>query len=762
MKLADLAREAFNRYSRGDFKGAERAARKALALAPRDPNLLQLLAAALVGQGRATEAVNLLEKAINTSLATGELLYNLGTALAAAGRHKEAVQRLKQASIAKPRDPDCHNNLGLALLFTNQYADAEVAFGRALKLRPDWPPALHNLGRAVAAQGRHQEALNSYSRAIGIGKRAPAELMVDMGISFRDLGRHSEALASYERALALEPDLAEAYYSRGNALFNLQRHSEALASYDRALVLKPDVAEAHYNRGIALYNLKRFAEALASYDRALALEPGLPEIHHGRGNALNALHRLDESLASYGRSIATNPENLKSLADYVQVASLMCDWTAAARDKIDLLIGCKKPTFEPMITLAISDDPAVQRAVAEVFVRNRTTPDIRPVQPSGSATPRKLRLGYLSADFKQHPVGVLMAELVELHDRSRFDVVGFSAGPDDQSAVHQRIKNAFDVFVDVRGMSDASLRQAIQVAQIDIIVDLGGHTTDGRIFALAHRPAPIQATYLGYPGTTGAPFIDYAIVDRFVVPDGTSRFFTEKLAYLPHCYLVSDSKRPIAQRNPSRAEFGLADGAFAFCCFNSPRKINAPVFDVWMRALAAVPGSVLWLVQNNEWATENLRKEAQMRGVDPARLVFAPHLSYADHLAALCLADLFLDTWPYNAHTTASDALWVGLPVLTYSGRSFAGRVAGSLLHAIGIPELITYAVDDYEALAIRLAHGPDILKELRQRLAANVKTAPLFQTDRFSRDIETAFTQMWERYRRGEAPESFAVQTSQ
>ena len=311
-------------------------------------------------------------------------------------------------------------------------------------------------------------------------------------------------------------------------------------------------------------------------------------------------------------------------------------------------------------------------------------------------------------------------------------------------------------------MSDIELRTAIEEAQIDIIVDLGGHTADGRILALAQRAAPIQATYLGYPGTVGAQFIDYAIVDKFVVPDSAAEFFTEKLAYLPHCYLVSDRKRPTAERMPSRAECGLPPHAFVFCCFNGSYKIAPAVFDHWMRILIAVPESVLWLLADNRWAQDSLRQEAQKRGVDPARLVFMPRGSYAEHLAALRLADLFLDTWHYNAHTTASDALWVGLPVLTCSGRSFAARVAGSLLHAIGLSELVTYAPDDYEALAVKLAREPSALEELQQRLAANINTAPLFQTDLFARHIEAAFKRMWERHRRGEKPETFAVATLQ
>jgi protein O-GlcNAc transferase len=800
MKLPDLGREAFDHYRRGDFKSAEQIARRALLTAPRDPNLLQFLAAVLVAQHRADEAVSLLEKAIDKSSATGELLYNLGTALAVAGRHKEAAQRLEQACGITPQNPDYHNNLGLALLATRRYVDAEAAFKRSLELRPNWPVAFYNIGRAAGLQARHQDALDHYARAVGGSKGVPAELMVDMGYSFHQLGRYQEALASYDRAVSLKPNYAEAYNdrgntllslhrpaealasydralalkpnfaefqnNRGNALIQMRRQAEALASYDRAIVLKPNYAEAHNGRGIALCNLGRPAEALASYDRAIALKPDYADAYQCRGNLLNDLGRLNEALESYGCAIAIKPEASASLAAYVHVALGLCDWPAAESARTALLESCRTPAFNGACfpVLAISEDLGVQQAAAQNFVRNnvsltsaptRTNAPPRPNKASGDG---KIRLGYLSPDFRNHPTAYLIAELIEVHDRDRFDILGFSVGDDDRSAMRQRLSRSFDVFVDASRMSDDQLVGAIRQAQIDILVDLGGHTHGSRIMALAGRPAPVQVTYLGYPGTTGAPFIEYAIVDKFVIADGADRYFTEKLAYLPDCYQVNDRKRSISERTPSRAECGLPEGVFVYCCFNHPNKIGPQVFDVWMRVLAAVPNSVLWLLQSNTWVPENLRREARARGVNPERLVFAPMMGLPDHLARLGLADLFLDTWPYNAHTTASDALWVGLPLLTYSGKSFAARVAGSLLHAIGMPELVTRSVGDYEARALELATSPEAIRVLTQKLRANIATAPLFDTDRFRRHIEAAFVHMWDRYRRGETPESFAV----
>jgi predicted O-linked N-acetylglucosamine transferase (SPINDLY family) len=352
-----------------------------------------------------------------------------------------------------------------------------------------------------------------------------------------------------------------------------------------------------------------------------------------------------------------------------------------------------------------------------------------------------------------------MAELFERHDRSRFEIIGVSFGEDDKSKMRKRLVAAFDEFYDVSEKSDEEVATLLHDLQVDIAIDLKGHTQESRPGILAYRPAPIQTSYLGFPGTMGTEFIDYIIADKTVAPFEHQPFYTEKIVHLPDCYQVNDSKRRIAERTPMRQEAGLPETGFVFCCFNNNWKITPDVFGVWMRLLHAVEGSVLWLLGDNESAERNLRKEAQARGIDPARLVFAGRLPLEDHLARHRLADLFLDTLPVNAHTTASDALWAGLPVLTCEGTAFAGRVAASLLNAIGLPELVTHRIEDYEALALRLAKDPCLLEGYRNRLATNRLTHPLFDTDRFRRHLEAAYLQLWEIWQRGEQPRSFAVE---
>jgi predicted O-linked N-acetylglucosamine transferase (SPINDLY family) len=383
----------------------------------------------------------------------------------------------------------------------------------------------------------------------------------------------------------------------------------------------------------------------------------------------------------------------------------------------------------------------------------------------------KIRVGYLSADFRHHAVALLIAGLIEHHDRRSFEVIGYSYGADDQSELRSRFEHGFDRFVDVRQIPNRQAAERIHDDAVDILVDLTGYTSSARTEVLAHRPAPIQVNYLGYPGTMGADFIDYIIVDRFVVPMDQQIFFSERLVHLPDCYQCNDDKRAIAARTPSRGECGLPEKGFVFCSFNSSFKIAPAFFDIWMRLLRAVPDSVLWLL--DPWqkgaplaARANLTREAAARGIEPQRLIFAPFLSglegHQKHLARHRNADLFLDTLPYSAHTTASDALWAGLPLLTCAGNSFAGRVAGSLLRAVGLEELVTNSLEEYEALALRLAREPALLTGFRKRLARNRESYPLFNTKRFARNLEAAYRQMWEGWRAGLAPAAFAVSSLQ
>jgi protein O-GlcNAc transferase len=428
----------------------------------------------------------------------------------------------------------------------------------------------------------------------------------------------------------------------------------------------------------------------------------------------------------------------------------------AVRD--DVRAGRK--SGEPFGYQGVSDSLQDLRRCAEILAAERFPPSSAMFSDSRYEN-AKIRIGYLAGEFRQQATAVLMTGLFELHDRTRFETVAFDNGWDDGSELRGRIEKAFDEMVDISRLSDYEAATMIRQKRIDILVNLNGYFGHGRQGVFSHRAAPIQVNYLGFPGTLGADYIDYIVADRHVLPPEHEAFYTEKVVRLPDSYQANDSKRRIAERTPTRAELNLPDRGFVFCCFNNNYKVTPQMFDVWMRLLRNAPGSVLWLLEDNPEASRNLRREAERRAVAAQRLVFAPRVKLDEHLARHRLADLFLDTLPYNAHTTASDALWAGLPVLTCMGSAFAGRVASSLLHAIGLPELITHRVEDYEALALKLAATPDLLQDLRTRLAQNRTVFPLFDTDRFRRHIESAYLQMWERYQREQPPEGFDVQPS-
>ncbi|HEX6690242.1 MAG TPA: acetylglucosamine transferase, partial [Burkholderiales bacterium] len=467
----------------------------------------------------------------------------------------------------------------------------------------------------------------------------------------------------------------------------------------------------------------------------------------------------EEAAASLEQALRLAPNAPYTLSHLVWTEISTCRW-AGVEARIDALrskVREGRVAAEPFIFVAVSADPEEQRLCAARHVREKAPP--RPALWQGVRyRHERIRVAYLSADFHEHATAQLAAGLFERHDRARFELTALSYGPDDGSAMRRRLAGAFERFVDVRSRSDEEAARLLRELEVDIAVDLKGHTTGARQAILARRPAPLQASYLGYPGTMGAPYVDYLIADRVVVPEAHQPFYSEKLVYLPDCYQVNDAARPIAPRTPSRADAGLPAEGFVFCCFNNNFKILPPLFAVWMRLLGAVPGSVLWLLEDSAAVKRNLQAAAQAAGVAPGRLVFAPRLPPAEHLARHRLAGLFLDTLPYNAHTTASDALWAGLPLVTCAGSAFAGRVAASLLQAAGLGELATSSLEEYEALALRLARDPGALGELRGRLAAGRTSAPLFDTDRFRRHIEAAYVTMWEAWQRGEPPRHFAV----
>jgi protein O-GlcNAc transferase len=617
-------------------------------------------------------------------------------------------------------------------------AEAERLYRQVLD-QATVPEVLVNLGNVLAAQNRHEEALASFDKVL-LTRPDLFEALFNRANVLLELRRPEEALGNYDRVVRLRPDFVSGWNNRGTALRNLQRLDEALASFSRAATLSPNHINALTNVAIVLWDQGRLEEALAASDRALKAAPQSAEALYVKANILRDLKRLDEALAHYEQALVANPAHQHALTGAAQMAQGLCDWprVEALRPRVLDNAANGPAVIQPFVLLGYSDDASLQRRCAENYVR-RTVPP-RAALSDARYRHDRIRLAYLSADFHQHPTAQLLAELFERHDRGRFEVTGIAFGPDDGSAMRTRMKQAFDHFEDVRGKSDAEVAALLKARETDIAVDLNGHTAGARTGIFAFRPAPVRVNYLVYPGTIGADFIDYVLADRIVLPADQQPFFREKIVHLPDCYQANDATR-ILLPAPSRAETGLPQEGFVFCSFNNSWKITAPVFDIWMRLLSQIEGSVLWLLDGPH--APNLRKEALGRGIDPARLVFAPRLAPDLHLARHQLADLFLDTLPYNAHTSCSDALWAGVPVVTCYGNAFPGRVAASLLKAIDLPELVTTRPQDYEALALELARDPALLRATREKLARNRLTTPLYDSERFRRNIEAAYEAM-------------------
>jgi predicted O-linked N-acetylglucosamine transferase (SPINDLY family) len=681
-----------------------------------------------------------------------------------AGRLQEAEALYRQILQARPDHPDALHNLGMIAYQVGRYDVAVDCISLAIKGDPSRAAFHNNLGEAYCRWGRLDEALASYQRALAL---SPGLLPIisNIGGVLRQQGRLEEAAAHYRRMLQLHPESADLCNNLGNVLQEQGNFEEALVQYRQAVTLKPDCSAVYSNMGGVFYTQGKLEEAQACFQQALALNPDFAEAHNNLGNVLRAQDKLEEALAHQRQALRLRPNYVEAECQALHLTQQLCEWdqlTEGFTRLRSLLSAGTSAPIHPFAFLSVPGSSAEQLRCARNHAARCLAPVARLRDGLGfqftKADKPKLRVGYLSADFQQHATAYLITELFELHDRTQFEIVAYSYGANDGGPMRARIADACDRFVELTEATFIEAARRIHEDGIDILIDLKGYTRAARPEILALRPAPIQVSWLGYPGTMGAEWMDYIITDRFITPPGHEPFFSEKLVYLPDCYQINDRKREIAKRTPTRKECGLPEKGVVFCSFNNTYKITPAVFDIWMRVLREIPGSVLWLLEANTGAAANLRREAKARGVEPERLVFAPIVPLDRHLARHRNADLFLDTWPYNAHTTASDALWAGLPVLTCAGETFASRVAGSLLTAVGLPELITSSPAAYEALAVRLARTPSELADLRERLAKNRLTAPLFDSERFTRHIERAYRMMWEMYVRGEAPRPIEV----
>lgn len=649
-------------------------------------------------------------------------------------------------------------NYSATLIKLDLYQEADDCCNKILKLQPDSAEANLNLGQIRLHDEKYAEALVYFDKSIGF-KHDYAEAYLNRGASQHKLKQFDAAIVSYRAALNINPRYAEAYCNHGNTLLELKQLSAAVENYNKAIAINARLAEAHCNRGYAMQELRQLDAAVEGYRKAIDVNPEYADAYYNLGNALQELKQLDTAIDNYAKTLTLKPDYKFLPGTLLLTKMRVCQWEGFQQAIVQLAkdIADGKNAATPFPAIAMLDEPAIHLKAAQIYVHSEH-PEMELLAPfNRRAAGSKIRIGYFSADFKEHPVSYLTAELFELHDRSRFEVFGFSLRSTQASPIQMRVSRSFDRFIEVWDKSDQEVAQLARELNIDIAVDLGGFTAESRTNIFALRAAPLQIGYLGYLGTMGAKYMDYLVADKVICPPHLQDFYSEKIVHM-HSYQVNDSKRKISARKFQRQELGLPEKGVVFCCFNNNYKILPATFDGWMRILKAVPGSVLFLFAENKWVTSNLQHEAESRGIAKERLVFGQRLHYEDYLARYSVCDLFLDTRPYNAGTTASDALWSGLPVLTCTGQSFASRVAASLLQAIEMPELVTHTQEEYEAKAIELATAPGALQELKNKLEANRLTTALFDTARFTKHLEMAYETMCARSQAGLPPDHIYV----
>jgi len=737
-------------------------------------------------------AIKNYERAIELNPDYADAHYNLGLCNQVFGKIADAVSGYKCAIAINPAHMDAYYNLGLAHQELKQSKDAivcytkvisikgsfvEVLFNRAnaykdllmheeaisdyqkaIEMRPDFLAAYNNYGNALINIKKYEAAKKMYEKAIEL-QPDYADAFHNLGNAFKGLKQLDQALASVERAIAIKPSYAEAYNTHGSVLRAKRRIADAIKSFEKAISIKPNFEEAYNNLGNAQKEVKMLDAAMASYQKAISIKPHFAEAYNNLGNTQKELKMLEAAITSFEKVFAINPEYEHLLGLLVHLKMQIGDWSQFEFHKAELSkrICDRKKVANPFAIHALIDSPELQKLCAESYIEeayayNDSLGPLLKKDPN-----KKIRVAYFSGDFRNHPVSFLTAELFELHDKTQFETYAFSFGNNKEDEMRTRLKCSFDHFIDIDERDDREAAKLARDLSIDIAVDLGGFTAGTRTGIFAFRVAPIQLSYIGYLGTMGADYMDYLIADKTIIPTHSQAFYSEKIIYLPS-YQANDSKREISEKVFSRQELGLPEKGFVFCCFNNNYKILPSTFCGWMRILNAVKGSCLFLYGDNNIIEKNLKLNAEKMGISQDRIVFGGRISREEYLARYRSCDLFLDTTPYNAGTTASDALWAGLSVLTLMGESFASRVAASLLNAIDLPELITTSQDQYEALAIRLATHPEELGNIKNKLSKNRLSTPLFDTPLFTKHLETAYLKMMERYWGGLAPEHIVI----
>jgi predicted O-linked N-acetylglucosamine transferase (SPINDLY family) len=729
---------------------------KAIEILPAEEVIYRDLCLALAQSGQLETAKQVSTKGISINPQFAEFHMILGELHYQLQEFVQAIACFKNVILIQPEYVQPYINIGKILQKQGKLEDVITLYLKALELDPNHAGLNFDVGLVFKQQGKLDDAILYYKKSLML-RPDFIEAQNNLGGIFKDQGKLDEAIACYQRALEINPESAEVYCNMGLILKSCGQLNEAVNYFKQAIHYNPNSADAHCNLGNASVELGNLEQAIACFHKTLDLKPDFTNAHYGLGALLMAQQKYSESIVYLKQVVKLEPNHYTAKTLILHQMQHMCTWENIG--EITHEIRCavvdspvsEKNMFPPLAFLSIPGATAEeQKRCAERWVDSelKFLPELRKKLDFeySHATENKIRIGYLSADFRQHPVSFLMAEVFELHNRSRFHITAYAYDTDGSTPMRNRLESAFDQFIDIHDLSLEDAAKRINADHIDILVDLTGHTQNSRTGILALRPAPVQVNYLGYPGTIGADFVDYLIADRFTIPPEMKKHYTEKVVWMPDCFQANDRQRP-RPASPNRKTCGLPDKAFVFCCFNQTLKITPEMFEIWCRLLTNVPDSILWLSASTPQAEENLRREMRQRGLQTDRLIMAPLRYREEHLARLQCADLFLDTLPFNAGTTCSDALWMGLPVITCAGDAFASRMAGSLLSAIGMPELITYNLKDYYLLALDLSTNRRKLETVRSKIMASHDSAPLFDSPLFTHHLEVIFTRMMDAY---------------
>ena len=737
-------------YTSGKYEQAIKEIKALNETYPNVPILFNLAGSCCKALGQFESSAKMFNTAVDLKPDYAEAHNNLGNLLRDTGQLDKALKSYHMAIEANPRFFDSYNNLGITLFNLGFYDDASKSYHKAIELNPSIAEVFNNLGNSQRALGQIDEAIVSYKKAVSINENF-FEGNFNLGETLRNNKQSEESILFLKRAISLNPKFAKTYNSLGLSFAMLGEMSSSIDSFKEAIDIDPNYTEAHCNLGNSLNIAGKIEPGINSFLRVIEIDPNYAEAYKSLGNLYKKARKREYSLEFFEKAMSLNPNLDYLLGDLANIKLHLCDWTDLKNliIKINKKINNNEKVIRPFYLLSLIDDPALQRKVNEINTNNKYPRSKLLPQIENHPKHKKIRIGYFSADFREHPVSYLTAELYEIHDRNQFEVHAFSYGPDTNDEMNLRIKAGVDYFHDVREMSHKEIALLSRSLEIDIAVDLSGATHSSRTEVFAMLAAPIQASYLGWLGTMGADYYDYLIAAEGMIPKRNQKYFTEKIVYLPS-YQVNDSKETLPEAIFSRKDIGLPKDSFVFCCFNNTFKITPIVFDSWARILKGVENSVMMIYVSNKLAQKNLIKEIKLRGISPERLVFGEQIQRNEYLDRYRLADLFLDTFPYNAGTTASDALKMGLPLLTLKGDSFNSREAANIVNAVNLPEMVTSSQEEYESLAIELANNPNKFRVIKEKLVDNLSKAPLYNTNLFAKNIESAYRTMFERYHQG------------